>query len=112
MKYQLPHANKSYGHAKKLRTGTVSQSRGTAEARNRAASARRDHPSASQSLLYFGFSAKRFVMNPSENLSVWMTKAAFGHQNRQKAEPNAAFVSLQRRTRQVVDAPHRAVDSS
>jgi hypothetical protein len=64
--------------------------RGTGEARNRVASARRDHPRASQSLLYFGFWAKRFVENPCENLSVWMIKAAFGHQNRQKAEPNTA----------------------
>jgi hypothetical protein len=47
--------------------------------------------SASRSLLYFSFWKKRFVENRCENLDVWMIKVAFGHQNRQKAEPNTDF---------------------
>jgi hypothetical protein len=72
--------------------------RGAGEAKNRATSARRDLPRAYESLLYFGFWAKRFVKNPGENLSVWMIKAAFGHQNWQKAEPNTADMPRPTRT--------------
>jgi hypothetical protein len=68
--------------------------RGAGEARNRAASARRDLPRASRSLLYFGFWAKRFVENPCDNLNVSMIKDAFGHQNRQKTEPNTADIKV------------------